>query len=87
MNKKILYPLAFFVLLSAFVFSGCRSTNRSLSVLAWDRNVTVVKKPKRGKLGNRTKAITPGKGIRRGGRAKAIRARRHNRASKKAGRY
>lgn len=47
-HKLAIFGFVGFIILSSFAMEGCsRSASGKLSVLAWDRNVTVVKKQKR----------------------------------------
>lgn len=59
MKKTLVFGLASLMLVGMMVFSsGCRVTHRSVSLWPGDRNVTVVKKPKRRKVKGRKKAVT-----------------------------
>jgi len=58
MKKKLTLGIAAIMLAGTVVTTqGCRTTSRSVSLWPGDRNVTVVKKPKRRKIKGRTKAI------------------------------
>jgi hypothetical protein len=57
-HRLAIYGLVGIIALTTFAIQGCaRSASGSLQVLAWDRNVTVVKKQKRRKYKGRNKQV------------------------------
>lgn len=58
MKKHLIYGLATLMIAGTlFTTQGCRSSRRSVVLWPGDRNVTVVKKPKRKPVKGRKKAI------------------------------
>lgn len=58
MKKLLTFGLAALMITGTMVgTTGCRSTNRTVTLWAGDRNVTTVKKPKRRKIKGRKKAV------------------------------
>ncbi len=60
MKKYVTFGLAALMIAGTlFTTTGCRSSRRTVSLWPGDRNVTVVKKPKRKPVKGRKKAIKP----------------------------